>query len=110
MLEMINITPIINAFIALIAAVISVFIVPKVNAYLKEKLTAEELKQLEKAVEIAVQAAEQIFKTVPQSGTTKKSYVLKYLEDMGYTVDTEEVNALIEAKVNALFGGGNNDN
>lgn len=109
-MELINITPIVNAVIGLIAAVISVFIVPKVNAYLKEKLSTTELERLEKAVEIAVQAAEQIYKTIPQSGASKKIYVLEYLQKQGYTVNTEEIDTLVEAKVNLLFGGGKHEN
>lgn len=101
---MIDITPIINTIIALIAAVFSILVIPKISAYLEGKLTSEELAQLEKVVVIAVQAAEQIYKNIPNSGMNKKSYVLEYLENKGYSIDSAEINAFIEAKVNELFG------
>lgn len=99
-----DITPIVNAIIALIAAIISVVVVPQLKKYLDAKLSKEQQEQLEKAIQIAVQAAEQIYKNKPQSGTSKKEYVLKLLADKGWKVNTEEINALVEAKVNELFG------
>lgn len=99
-----DITPIINEAIELIVAIALVVLVPSIKKYYNQKFTAEEQAGLEKAVEIAVRAAEQIFKAMPKSGAAKKSYVLKVLEEQGYTINTEEVNALVESKVIELYG------
>ena len=99
-----DITPIINAGIELIMAIALLVLVPSIKKYYNQKFNAEEQAGLEKAVEIAVKAAEQIFKAMPKSGEAKKNYVLSLLEEQGYTINTEEVNALVEAKVIELYG------
>ena len=52
-------------------------------------------------VNIAVTAAEQIF-TGSGRGEEKKEYVLKFLEERGFKVDFETLDALIEAAVKKL--------
>ena len=54
---MYDITPIIEAVAALIAALITAFLVP----YIKSKTTAEQQKEINAWVKIAVAAAEQIY-------------------------------------------------
>ena len=95
---MIDITPIILAVIALLLAVLTVFVIP----YLKSKMSKDEWEKLYSIVVIAVKAAEQVFKlSHPEggAGALKKQYVLQYLEALGYVVDTEEVNLMIENAV-----------
>lgn len=98
-----DITMIIEAVIGLITAILVCYVIPTVKKALESKLTAEERNHLKNAVAIAVRAAEQIYKSVPKSGVSKKAYVVECLENMGYTVDVNEINALIEATVNELF-------
>ena len=84
----IDITPIVNAAIALIGAGVSVFLIP----WLK-KLTAW--------VKIGVAAAEQLYKGAGR-GEEKKQYVIDFLKQKGFKVDEESVVNAIEAIVKQL--------
>ena len=96
-----NITVIINAVIALIAAIVSTFLIP----WIKSKTTAQQREELVAWVKIAVSAAEQIYKGSGR-GADKKQYVLDFLAKNGFTVDTDSVNAAIEAAVKQLNSEG----
>ncbi|MBQ0067371.1 MAG: hypothetical protein KBS60_04200 [Phascolarctobacterium sp.] len=91
---MIDITPIINAVILLVASIVTVVIVPKVRAVLIAKIGEQQTNELCRWIDIFVGAAEQCFAD-PEK---KKSYVVEKLEDMGYTVN-DEVNGIIESAV-----------
>ena len=99
-MNMIDITPIVNAVIALIAAMVSVFLIP----WIKSKTTDAQRKELVEWVKIGVAAAEQLYKGQGR-GEEKKQYVLDFLKQKGFTVDEESVNAAIEAAVSQLNGG-----
>lgn len=101
-MNMIDITPIINAVIALAAAGVTVFLIP----WIKSKTTDEQRKELLEWVKIGVAAAEQLYKGQGR-GEEKKKYVLEFLASMGFTVDEEAINAAIEAAVNSFCKGGN---
>lgn len=103
MFKNIDLTPIIEALIALISAVITIFILPKVTTYLKEKLTAEQREKLRQWVQIAVAAAEQIYGS--KKGKEKKDYVVSFLLSKGFVFDIDEVTALIESEVYKLTQG-----
>ena len=94
---MIDITSIVNAVIALLAAVVSTFLVP----WIKEKVEAQKLEKIMDWVTIAVSAAEQIYNESGM-GEKKKQYVLDFLEDKGLTIDINSVDAMIEAAVYGL--------
>ena len=94
---MIVITSIVNAVIALLAAVVSTFLVP----WIKEKVEAQKLEKIMDWVTIAVSAAEQIYNESGM-GEKKKQYVLDFLEDKGLTIDINSVDAMIEAAVYGL--------
>ena len=94
---MIDITPIVNAVIALIAAIITVFLIP----WIKSKVEAEKLSKIMRWVRIAVDAAEQIYKESGM-GEKKKQYVLDFLEGKGFTIDPNSIDAMIEAAVLSL--------
>lgn len=94
-MNMIDITPIVNAVIALLAAGVSVFLIP----WIKSKTTDAQRKELLEWVKIGVAAAEQLYKGQGR-GEEKKKYVLEFLASMGFTVDEEAINAAIEAAVN----------
>lgn len=66
-----NITTIIQAVFALIAAVITVIVIP----YIKSKTTAQQQAEINAWVKIAVSAAEQIYNGSGR-GPEKKAYVL----------------------------------
>ena len=97
---MLDITPIINAAIMLIAAAVSVFLIP----WIKSKTTDAQRKELVEWVKIGVAAAEQLYKGQGR-GDEKKQYVLDFLKQKGFSVDEESVNAAIESAVSQLNGG-----
>lgn len=90
---MTDLTPVINAAIALIAALISAFLIP----WIKRNIKAKDRDDFLRWVEIAVAAAEQLFHTT--QGTEKKKYVLAFLEEKGYVCSESELNAAIEGAV-----------
>lgn len=94
---MTDITPIVNAVIALIAAIITTFLIP----WIKGKIDAAKLAQIVEWVGIAVRAAEQIYNESGM-GEKKKQYVLDFLASKGFTLDPNSINAMIEAAVKNL--------
>lgn len=92
-----DITPIIQAAIALIAVLISVFVIP----YIKSKTTVAQRQELTGWISVAVSAAEQLF-IGSGRGKEKKQYVLKMLQTYGYTVNFKKIDLLIEAEVYKL--------
>jgi len=98
-MDNINLQPIISAVIALIAALITTFLIP----YIKGKISKQQYDRLLEAVRIAVAAAEQIF-TSPQSGADKKQYVQEFLAAQGYDVSQQEIDTMIEATVGKING------
>ena len=95
-----DITIIIEAVFALMAAVITAIVIP----YIKSKTTAQQQAEINAWVKIAVAAAEQIY-TGSGRGEEKKAYVLNWLAEHGVTLDEERINALIEAAVYDLNHG-----
>ena len=96
----IDLTPIIEALIALISSLITVFVIPKLTKYLKEKLSAEQMSSLREWVKVAVTAAEQLYGS--KTGQQKKEYVVSFLLSKGIVVNVDEVTALIESEVYKL--------
>lgn len=90
---MINITPLCEAIITLAIMVITTFVVP----YLKNKMGDQKYNKMKDWIKIGVQAAEMIF-TESGLGQKKKEYVLKFLEQKGYTID-ESIDNLVESAV-----------
>lgn len=97
----VDITAVMNAVVALIAAIVSTFLIP----WIRSKITTQQREQLVAWVKIAVSAAEQIFKGSGR-GEEKKQYVLDFLIKNGFSVDEEVVNAAIEAAVKQLNSEG----
>ena len=93
----IDLTMIANAIIALVAAIITTFIIP----WLRSKTTENQRKDILAWVSVAVKAAEQIYKG-PGKGEQKKRYVLNYLNSRGYTIDDVSVELAIEAAVKEI--------
>lgn len=90
----IDITPIVEAVVALIAALITAFVIP----WLKSKIDAEKLAKITMWVEVAVEAAEQLYNGSGR-GAEKKAYVVEFLNSKGYTLDPDSLDKLIEAAV-----------
>ena len=93
----IDITPIIEALIGIIAAVVSAFLIPGI----KSKTTDAQRKELVAWTKIGVAAAEQIF-TGDGRGQEKKQYVLDFLASKGLKVDEDSIDNAIEAAVKQL--------
>lgn len=93
---MVDITRIIVAIIGVLGAVITTFVIPLLN----KKLTQQQMSNLQLAARIAVRAAEQLFTS--EQWKDKKLYVQSLLADQGYNINTESVDAAIEAEVLSL--------
>ena len=89
-----EITPVVNAVIALIAAVVTAFVIP----WVKSKTTAAQREEIEAWVRIAVTAAEQIY-SGSGKGKEKKKYVLDFLAEKNLKIDEESVDLMIESAV-----------
>lgn len=97
---MTDITPIIEAVFALLAAVITAVVIP----YIRSRTTAQQQAEINAWIKIAVSAAEQIYKGQGR-GEEKKAYVLDWLKAHGVTVDADKLDALIESAVYELNSG-----
>ena len=95
-----DITTIIEAAAALVAAVITAVVIP----YIKSRTTAQQQAEINAWVKIAVTAAEQIYRGSGR-GEEKKEYVINWLREHGMTVDESKLDALIEAAVYDLNNG-----
>lgn len=97
---MFDITPIVEAIFALLAAVVAYILIP----YIKSKTTEEQRQNINGWIKIAVAAAEQIY-VGSSRGMEKKQYVLDFLETKGFKLDENSVDAMIEAAVLELNSG-----
>ena len=95
-----DITPVMEAVAALLAAVITAVVIP----YIKTNTTTDQQRQINTWVQIAVSAAEQIYNG-PGRGEDKKKYVVEWLRQHGVTVDADKLDAMIEAAVYDLKNG-----
>ena len=97
---MIDITPIVQAIVALMAALITAFVIP----YIKGKTTAQQQEDILMWIRVAVAAAEQLYRGFDK-GTEKKQYVINFLKQHGYSVDDAAIDAMIESCVYKLNTG-----
>ena len=95
-----DITPIVEAVIAIVCAVVTCVLVP----YIKSRTTTAQQEEINAWVRIAVSAAEQIYSGSGR-GEEKKAYVVEWLRSHGVTLDTEKLDAMIEAAVYELKQG-----
>lgn len=95
-----DITPIVEAVVAVVCAVVTCVLIP----YIKSKTTAEQQAEINAWVKIAVSAAEQIYSGSGR-GEEKKAYVVEWLRSHGITLDSEKLDAMIEAAVYELKQG-----
>ena len=91
---MTNLTPIVNLIVKLTYLLVVIFLIP----FLKAKLSESQRNKLKLYVKMAVQAAEMLWSD-PGMGLAKKNYVKEYLESKGYTLDTYDLDVLIESAV-----------
>lgn len=92
----IDLTPIIKAFLALLAALITWKVIP----WIKARTTKEQQTNLRALIRVLVYAAEQVFGA--GHGPDKLDYVLARLDEMGYKVDRSEIEAAVYQAFNSL--------
>lgn len=93
----IDLTPIIQAIIALLAALVTYKLIP----WIKAKTTKEQQQVIEATVKTLVFAAEQIY-GMGGKGEEKLAYVTAELEKHGYSVDRAQIEAVIKENYEAL--------
>lgn len=89
-----NITPVIEAAVILLLTILTYVLVPMI----REKLNADQLATIKMWVQIAVNAAEQIY-TGTGKGREKKEYVVAFLESKGFKLDMDSLDKMIESSV-----------
>lgn len=90
---MIDLTNLFDAVLALLAAIITAFVIP----WIKSKANAQQWEALVNVTRTAVFAAEQVYGS--GWGKKKLQYAEEYIKKKGYTVDVD----LIEATVRQSF-------
>lgn len=96
----INLTPILQALIGLLAALVTYRLIP----WIKAKTTNEQQIYIRALVKAGVYAAEQIYKA-DGMGRYKMEYVKEFLQDHGYDVDVTEIEAAVSEYINAPVDG-----
>lgn len=91
----INLTAIINAVIALLAAIVTYRVIP----WIKAKTTNEQQAYMRALVKAGVYAAEQLYKTEGM-GKMKLEYVKSFLQQHGFDVDVTEIEAAVSEYIN----------
>lgn len=92
-LNTIDLTPILQAVIALLAAIITAKLIP----WIKSKTTAQQQSALLATVRILVYAAEQLYGA--GKGDEKLDYVCNQLRERGYEVNRAEIEATVYAEM-----------
>lgn len=92
-----NIDIIVKVIIPILGAIITYILVP----FFKQKTTKEQREEIYFWVQVAVGAAEQIYKEKGQ-GKLKKEYVIDFLTSKGINITIQELDILIEAAVKEL--------
>lgn len=91
----IDLTTIINAIIALMAALVTYRVVP----WIKARTTNEQQAYIRALVKAGVFAAEQIYNT-DGMGREKMEYVKKWLQSQGYDINVTEIEAAVSEYIN----------
>jgi hypothetical protein len=86
---MIDLTPIFQALIALLASLITIKVIPWIQA----RTTAQQQEMLRASVSVAVYAAEQLYGA--GAGKDKLMYVKGQLAKKGYHIDLDEIEAAV---------------
>lgn len=88
-----DITNVFTAFIALLMAALSAFVIP----WLRRQMAAEDLDDLLVWVEIAVAAAQQLYHSC--DGEKRLQHALGVLADKGFDINDKAVRSAVEAEV-----------
>jgi len=93
-MDQINLTPIIQAIIALLAALITCKLIP----WIQSKTTEQQQNGFRAVVRVLVYAAEQIYGA--GKGREKLEYVCRELRERGFEVDLSEIEAAVYNQFN----------
>ena len=93
---MLDLTPIVQAVIALAASAITIFLIP----WLKTRFGNETLEKARSWVEIAVYAAEKLYGA--GNGDQKLEYAEAFLAQHGIKLDTSELIAMVNAEIKKM--------
>ena len=88
-----DITNVFTAFVALLMAALSAFVIP----WLRRQMAAEDLDDLLVWVEIAVAAAQQLYHSC--DGEKRLQHALGVLADKGFDINDKAVRSAVEAEV-----------
>ena len=91
----IDLTPILQALIGLLATLITCRLIP----WLKSKMSESQALLLDAAITTAVFAAEQIYGA--GNGPEKMDYAISYLHDHGFDVDSRQIEATVYDLLNS---------
>lgn len=102
-MDKMDITPILELVVKLIALIVTIVILPKLKALLKEKVAESDQKTVIRWLEIAAQAAEEAARSGLIDKKAKYQYAKSFLEARGVTFDADTMQALIDSTVWELF-------
>lgn len=91
----IDLTPIFQAIIMLLAALVTYKLIP----WIKSKTTEQQRANLAAAAKVAVYAAQQIFGANKDANKAKLEYAMKRVREAGFNVDVDEIQAAVENAV-----------
>ena len=91
-------TETLNTIVRIIAVMIELVAAWVLIPWIKSKVDEKKFDSIKRWVEVAVSAAEQLYK-YEGGGVEKKAYVLEFLAKAGIELDAESLDALIEAAV-----------
>ena len=91
----IDLTPIFQAVIALLAALVTYKLIP----WIKSKTNEQQRANLESAARIAVYAAEQIYGANKEANNQKLEYAMKRIREAGFDIDVDAAREAVEHAV-----------
>ena len=92
----IDLTPIIEAVIGIVAALVSLYLIP----WLKSRTTAQQQEYIRVAVEVAVYGAEKLYGA--GRGEEKLNYARQRLLDMGIDIDFDRLKVYVDAAIKKM--------
>ena len=102
-MDKMDITPILELVIKLVFTLVTIFLIPKIQDFLKAKVSESDQKKIIRWAELAVQAAEEAERAGLINKKAKYQYAKDFLEKRGVTFDADTMQALIDSAVWDLF-------
>lgn len=95
-----DLTPLLQAVIGVIFALLSGFLIP----WIRQRTTEEQQKSIRNWVQIAVYAAEKLYNTAG-AGPQKLAYVETFLAQHGIALEMDTLTALVNAEIKKMEQG-----